>query len=394
MEPELKLTTHWQHDPRLMRLFAALKEGDGTPRLVGGAVRDALLGIPQDDYDVAINQPPEMVIESLEKAGINFVPTGLQHGTVTAIVKGHPYQITSLRTDLRTDGRHAEVAFTDDWRADAMRRDFTINALYGDLDGHIYDPCGGVEDLNQHCVRFIGAPLERIQEDYLRILRFFRFSAYYGKGELHPASLMACIRLAPHIQQLAKERITQEFLKLLKAPYVVSVLKAMIESGILQVFLEEPFDLAGFEKMVNFASPDSLPRLAAAGVRPEVVFGALRLSNQDIKRYKMMFLPEIVNASNIIRLLYLYGPQTVSDWANLQGARGEEFDPEWCEVIQDYTRPRFPLNGQDVLKKGISGPKTGELLRMVEGWWIDNAFQPHRKECLAKLDHLVENEGS
>jgi len=390
MKAKQKIKTNWRNDSRLSRLFQALKKGGGTPRLVGGVVRDTILGIPQDDYDVAINLTPDSVVQSLKSEGIHVIPTGIDHGTVTAIVDAHPYQITSLRTDLKTDGRRAEVAFTKDWVLDASRRDFTINALYADLDGTIYDPFGGIDDLEHNCVRFIGDPIARIEEDYLRILRFFRFSANFAKGQLHPASLLASIRLSSHIEKLAKERITQEFFKLLKAPYAIPILKVMIESGILKEFLPGTFDLGGMENLRDQYESDSLLNLAAAQVLPEAVFSSFRLSNDEKFRYKRMFESVQVTSDNIEKLLYSYGKQSVSDWIKLQGNP----DQSLFEKIENYERPAFPLNGQDLMERRLSGPQIGQYLKQVELWWIDSDFSKDRNACLAYLDQLLENEGS
>lgn len=390
MEAHQKIKTNWEKDSHLNRLFQALKAGGGTPRLVGGVVRDTILGIPQDDYDIAINQTPLSATQSLKSAAISVIPTGIDHGTVTAVVDGHPYQITSLRTDLKTDGRRAEVAFTEDWVLDAARRDFTINALYADLDGTIYDPFQGLADLAAHCVRFIGDPEARIQEDYLRILRFFRFSAAYGKGQLHRPSLDACKKLARHVQMLAKERITQEFFKLLKAPYATQVLKVMVDTGVLKEFLPSPFDIQGMQNLRDNFESDALLNLAAAQVLPEVVFLSFRLSNEEKFRYKKMFATETVVSGNMQKLLYLHGPQAVSDWLKLQGNREQSF----FEKVESYERPTFPLNGQDLIDRGINGPAIGKYLKQVEAWWIDSDFSKDRKACLNHLDQLLANKGS
>lgn len=390
MEASQKIKTNWEKDSRLNRLFQALKARGGTPRLVGGVVRDTILGLPQDDYDVAINQTPQAVTQSLKSADISVIPTGIDHGTVTAVIEGHPYQITSLRTDLKTDGRRAEVAFTEDWVLDAARRDFTINALYADLDGTVYDPFQGLADLADHCVRFIGDPEARIQEDYLRVLRFFRFSAAYGKGQLHQPSLDACRKLAPHIQMLAKERITQEFFKLLKAHYATEVLEVMAETGVLKEFLPGPFDIQGMQNLRDHFESDPLLNLAAAKVLPEVAFSSFRLSNDEKFRYKQMFAFETVTQGNIHKLLYLHGTQAVSDWLKLQGSHDESL----FERVKTYVRPIFPLSGQDLIDRGINGPAIGKYLKQAEAWWIDSDFSQDRKACLNYLDQLLENKGS
>ncbi|WP_338453528.1 CCA tRNA nucleotidyltransferase [Candidatus Bealeia paramacronuclearis] len=376
-------------------LFQTLSQNGATPYLVGGGVRDALLGLRAEDEDIAINILPEEVMGLLDEAGIPHVPTGLSHGTITAVLKKRPYQITSLRTDIKTFGRHAEVAFTEDWIQDASRRDFTINALYADLEGTIYDPFGGIEDLHNHHVKFIGNPTKRIEEDYLRILRFFRFSAFYGKGNLDSEGLAACTRLAPQIRILAKERITQEFLKLMKTPFVFPVLKTLQGSRILGVFLETTIDFEGLQKMLEFErslsfGPDPFLRLALSQIQSTVLFSSLRLSNKEQLRYKKLENFQPITAQNLSESLYRWGTETVRDWVILQASKGGEFDSSWLQIIQSWTRPLFPLKGEDLMQRGIKGPALGNILHETEEWWISENFKPSYEACLNRLDQVLE----
>ena len=240
----------WARRRGVKRLLKALGADDGLTRYVGGAVRDDLLKLPVNDFDLATRIRPDEVVERLEAAGIKAVPTGIDHGTVTAVSDGQPFEVTSLRRDVSTDGRRATVAFTDDWREDAARRDFTINALSADpVTGEIFDYFGGLDDLEARRVRFIGEPLERIAEDHLRILRLFRFHARFGAGEPDPAALAACTERANDLMALSRERIADELLKLLGLPDPAPTVAVMLERAILKPVLPEiePAALASAE---------------------------------------------------------------------------------------------------------------------------------------------------
>jgi hypothetical protein len=252
MEPARKIARiepqSWMTAPHTRAVLAALSAEGAAPRFVGGCVRDAELGRPVKDIDIATPDPPERVLALLERAGLKAVPTGLAHGTVTAISRGRPFEVTSLRIDVETYGRHAKVEFTDDWQADAGRRDLTINALSCAPDGRIFDYFGGLEDLRAGRVRFVGDPRARIREDYLRLLRFFRFHAHYGRGAPDPEGLAAAGELAPKATKLSGERVRAELLRLLAAPDPVPVLDLMAARGVLRVFLPEAADTAALAR--------------------------------------------------------------------------------------------------------------------------------------------------
>ena len=370
-------------------------------RFVGGAVRDSLLGRRVSDVDVATPAVPEAVLAALDAARIKSVPTGLAHGTVTAVVEGRPFEITTLRRDIETDGRHATVAFSTDWREDAARRDFTMNALYADRDGLVTDFFGGIDDARAGQVRFIGDPATRITEDALRILRFFRFLAHYGRGALDPAGLAACARLAAMIDRLSGERIRDELLKLLCAPNPAPAWRAMEAAGVAAHVLPQS-DIGGLERMATLErtlglEPDPLRRLAALG-GTEALKKRLKLSNCDVERLAAMHAPG-ARTTLIVREAFgraLYGADSgdVRDAALLAHVRTSSPDlptlRRFLEFLSAWREPRFPLTGADLRKRGVpEGAELGRLLAEIELWWITSDFVPDRGACLAELDRAL-----
>ena len=280
----------WLHSAPIRKVFAALKAGNAEARIVGGAVRDAIIGRPVREIDIATTALPEEVMRLASEARLGAHPTGIDHGTVTVVADGMPFEVTTLRRDIETDGRHAVVTFTTVWQEDAARRDFTINALYCREDGTLYDPVGGLDDLRKRRVRFIGDPETRIREDYLRILRFFRFSAAYGNGQLDPAGLAAAVALKHGLSQLSPERIRAEILKLLAARNAAEVVSAMQDSGVLQLAIPataHPERLARLQAIERALGqpPDALARLAALAIdepsEAKSLAQHLRLSNAE-----------------------------------------------------------------------------------------------------------------
>ncbi len=357
--------------------FAALIEalGPDDTRVVGGAVRDTLLGLPVADLDVATRHRPEEVVRRLEAAGIRAVPTGIAHGTITAVLPGGPVEVTTLRRDVSTDGRHATVAFSGDWYEDAARRDFTINALYADpVTGELFDYFGGLEDLADRRVRFIGDPLRRIAEDHLRILRFFRFLARFGDAP-DAEGLAACTARARDLMALSRERIADELLKLLVARDAVAVVALMVDRSIFAPVLPEVTadgaarlaDLATAEAHAGVA-PHAMRRLAALippdpAVATEI--GArLRLSNAQRKRLESAVLPAKGDAR---ALAYRIGPGQAIDRLLLAGRS--------IESIREWTPPRFPLSGGVLVAQGVrKGPLVAATLKWIEDRWIAEGF--------------------
>jgi poly(A) polymerase len=372
--------------------------GPGTTKLVGGAVRDWLLGLPVADIDLATTLTPPDVIRRLEAAGLRAVPTGLAHGTVTAISHGTPHEVTTLRRDIATDGRHAEVAFTDDWVADAARRDFTINALYADpTTGAVSDWFGGLDDIAERRVRFIGEPLQRIAEDHLRILRFFRFSARFSKG-LDPQGLAACAARANDLMALSRERIRDELLKLLALPAPAPTLAAMLSHAILAPVLPEidAARLPGFEALLAAetqarVAPDPIRRLAA--LLPEApklaaeIGSRLKLSNAEKARLVHAATRAPVPADPRA-LAYSLGAPATLDRLLLTG---DTRAAHWAGPLGHYTRPRLPISGKDLIAMGLTpGPAVSRRLGEVESHWVAAGFPPDRERTLAIARELLQ----
>jgi poly(A) polymerase len=392
----------WLRDEATEQVLDALSARRALCRFVGGCVRDGLLGRPVQDVDIATPEPPETVLALLERAGIRAVPTGLEHGTVTAVTPARHYEITTLRRDVQTFGRHAEVAFTEDWAADAARRDFTINALYADRDGTVHDFVGGLPDLDAGRVRFIGDPMARIHEDYLRILRFFRFSAWYGRGPLDPAGLSAVTAEREGLRRLSGERVRVELLRLLAAPDPAPVLAAMRASGVLDVILPEADGLDPLAALIAREQArglaDPLRRLAAL-LRPDLerealraLAARLRLSNAERERLcAMMGLPREALGDGgdaaIRRAIYRFGADLVRDLALLRGA------PDLAlalHLVAEWHPPPFPIGGADIMAAGVpQGPAVGEVLRALEEWWLAQDFAPDRDALLERLNRAA-----
>lgn len=416
----------WMTAPETRAVIAALTAEGAEVRFVGGCVRDALAGRPVKDVDIATPDHPQRVVALLEAAGLKAVPTGLDHGTVTAISGHRPFEITTLRRDVETDGRRAVVAFTDDWVADAARRDLTFNALSCSPDGHLHDPFGGRADLAAGRVRFVGDPRARIQEDYLRLLRFFRFQAHYGRVPPDPAILAVARELAPKLAGLSGERIRAELLRLLEAPDPLPVLEVMVAGGIFAAILPEIAGTVVLASLLKLDLPearDPVLRLGAllspGAEEARRVAARLRLSNAETEELVMLGEPEAVlgDAAAVLTrglddsavrpalsvALYRSGRQNVRTALALGCARLLAADPERratalagltaaFAVADAWQERRFPLGGRDVLALGYTaGPDVGSLLRAVEEWWIAEDFAPDREACLARLRTLAEN---
>ena len=384
-----------------------LAAGGGEARFVGGAVRDAMVGRAVGDIDLATNLPPDRVIALLTAAGIKTVPTGLAHGTITAVIARKGYEITTLRHDIDTDGRRAIVAFTDDWQADAARRDFTFNALYADTNGRVYDYTHGLADLSARKVRFIGDARARIREDVLRILRFFRFTAWYGQGTPDTEALNACRERAPLLPRLSAERVWRELSKLLLAPDPAPTWQLMVDNDILPHILPEAVNVTRLKRLVSVekqhAAPSALRRLAALveGAMENNIPRRLHLSNHDAAILeKLTFLPSHLHGKTdpvpLRKLLYKYGGPMVREALLLYTADHDgKFSPQAAlNVIEAWISPRFPLRGEDFVREGLSvGPQIGTLLRAVENWWQDQDFHPAREACLAEARRIIQARG-
>ncbi len=381
-------------------VVAALTAEGTVARFVGGAVRDTLLERPVEDIDLATPDPPERVMELLAAAAIEAVATGLAHGTVTAISGGRHYEITTLRRDVETDGRHARVAFEGDWLADAARRDFTCNALYLDADGTLYDPCNGRADLLAGRIRFVGAAAQRIAEDYLRILRFFRVYAHFGRPPIDAAALAACRQARHRLAGLSAERVATELFKLLAARDPGPALSVMADCAILDELLPQArrlWRLAGLVE-IDGQDPDPLRRLGAllavddAGA--EDLARRLKLSRANGERLRALAdttLEGDLGAAAGRRAIYRLGAQRFGDAVYLRWAERPE-DQRWPPLLAlagDWKPPPFPVDGDDVLALGLApGPRVGRLLAGVEDWWLQGDFQADRQACLQVLRNL------
>jgi len=386
----------------------ALRAGGAEVRFVGGCVRDAVAGRPIADIDLATDAPPGRVVELLEAARLKAIPTGIEHGTVTAISAGRPYEVTTLRHDVETDGRRAVVAFTDDWEADAARRDFTMNALSLEPDGRLHDPFGGVADLRAGRVRFVGDARQRIAEDVLRLLRFFRFFAHYGSPPPDADALTACREMAHLLPRLSAERIRVELLKLLAAPDPAAVITLMRDEGVLDHFLAQATAVERLARLAAIESAlglnDPLRRLAAVlqadGATARHLAQGLRLSNAERDRLVAMAEPELEPSPEFDgaarrRALYRVGAATWADlvllaWVDRGGGRDDSGWRGLLSAADGWSRPKFPLSGGDVKRLGVAeGEAVGALLRAVEAWWIASDFAAGRDACLAELERRM-----
>ena len=388
----------WMDDPSARKLLSALDGAGIVARFVGGCVRDALLGRPSDNIDMAVSKPPETVMRALQAAGLKVVPTGLKHGTVTAVIAGRPFELTTLRRDVETDGRRAVVAFTDDWLEDANRRDFTFNALYADRDGTLYDPFDGRSDLAAGRVRFIGDADTRITEDRLRVLRFFRFYAWYGRPPLDGPGFDACRRNAGALGSLSGERVAKELLRLLEAPAPADALAAMAEAGALDHWLPEYAGVARLGALIGREDrPDPLRRLAsvlATGTDATALGKRLKLSTQQALRLDVMLAREpaldTADGPKAWRAgIYHLGNNLYADRLLLDS----DASGDWRAALalaRSWTPPELLVSGGDALALGLApGPRVGAVIAAVERWWIDGDFAADRAACLAHLEQLV-----
>jgi poly(A) polymerase len=398
----------WLDRPETKAVFAALSRDGAETRAVGGAVRNALLGIDVTEIDLATTALPEQVLELAGKAGLKAVPTGIDHGTITVIAGKVPFEVTTLRRDVETFGRHARISYTTSWEEDAKRRDFTLNALYAGEDGMLFDPLGGYADLVAGRVRFIGEAEDRIKEDYLRILRFFRLHAYYGKGEMDAAGLHASVKLRAGLAMLSAERVGGELKRLLVAPRAMLAVEALYDYGLLTDLLGGVPRLLHFERLIaieqtNGVAPDPSLRLAALAifVREDVprLVARLRLSNAEQALLALAAqegacsrLPEEAAAK---AALYRLGPDEYRDFVLLawtdSGAALD--DPAWREALalpERWQAPTFPLGGHDVMALGANkGPDLGQVLKRLEQEWIEAGFSLDRDQLLAKARTLI-----
>ncbi|WP_428408767.1 CCA tRNA nucleotidyltransferase [Hyphococcus sp.] len=404
LAPEQRAHFSWLDAPHLKRVIAALETAEaGSARYVGGCVRDSLLGVAPKDFDVATVLTPDKATAALKAAGLGVAPTGIDHGTVTAIADHKGVEVTTLRADVSTDGRRATVAFTRDWAIDAGRRDFTVNAIYLTPDGKLYDPVGGVDDAAKKIVRFIGEPEARIREDYLRILRFFRFSARFCET-FDAAGLAACAALKDGMGQLSAERIGAEMTGILCLPRAAFALEAMAQTGVLdQVWPQKP-DLAAAARMKNIDPGAPAPLMLAAlyGERGQGIGSALRLSNAEkaVRSNAVINLAAVapsLSDHKVRELIYRLGKDGLGDAGLLAAARGDISADDYASLkdrIDRFDAPVLSISGKDVVKAGVApGPAVSAILAGTEKTWIGEDFPgPERQRDI--LDALIKQHKS
>ncbi|PWK63861.1 CCA tRNA nucleotidyltransferase [Aminobacter sp. AP02] len=402
----------WFSAPLLQKLLAALNADGEEARVAGGAVRNALLGAPVADVDIATTNLPEETVRRAEAAGFKTVPTGAEHGTITVIAGGKPFEVTTLRADVETDGRRAKVAFGRDWKADAERRDFTINALYAKADGTVVDLVGGLADLESRTLRFIGDAETRIREDYLRILRFFRFFAWYGKGRPDAEGLKACARLKDGLSRLSAERVWSELKKLLSAPDPSRALLWMRQAGVLTAALpeSEKWGIDAIHALVRAEGDlgwpaDPLLRLQAIvppdAARMKTLGDRLRLSNAETDRLVQWAatakIEPVVTEGELAKRLYRGSLEGIKDRLRLDLAsargRAEQDDKALIEAggyfrllgfAEKWQKPEFPLRGGDLAQLGVEGATLGALLKGLEAEWVGSGFSLDRDALLKR----------
>ena len=402
----------WFQDTALQRVFDLLNADGGEVRVVGGAIRNALMGEPVGDVDMATTLKPDEVMARAKAAGIKSVPTGIDHGTVTLVIDGRGFEITTLRKDVETDGRHADVAFGTDWQIDAERRDFTINALYAAADGRVLDPVGGLADIASRTIRFIGEAEKRIAEDRLRILRFFRFFAWYGGGRPDADGLKASVRAKESLGKLSAERVWKEMKALLSAPDPSRALLWMRQTGVLTFLLPETEKwgidaIPGLIQVENDHgwSSDPLLRLMAMlppdRVRLETLAQRLKLSKAESQRiydWSMATPPQPTTAGTALdRLMYRHGREATMDrlkiaMANVKVRAADALEVAMADMAKlsallkradKWTRPMLPISGKDLLDAGMApGEEVGKRLRLAEDKWVESNFALDRDRLM------------
>lgn len=403
----------WIRAEETQAVFDALADADGSSdhlRFVGGCIRNALLGAEVNDIDLATTLVPDEVVRRLEAAGLKAVPTGIDHGTITAICGGKPFEITTLRKDVETHGRHATVAYSTDWAEDAARRDFTMNALYADRAGEIFDPLGGFDDLRAKRVRFIGDAATRIAEDYLRILRFFRIHAWYGEGDLDAEGLKACADAVDGLASLSIERVRDETLKLLCAPDPLPVMRQMAATGILAAVLPEPLNMERLQKLayidrISLFEPDAILRLGALALggpdEADALGKRLRLSNAETARLRAMKTEthrifSYMSVREMRQCLYRTGLEAFQDRLRIYWAEDpkENNGVGWRALMamaSTWERPELPLTGENVMAAGVAaGPEIGRILGEVEDWWVASDFITDEFSLIERLKAIVQ----
>ncbi len=398
----LEIRAPWLEAETTRAVWAALTAEGAFVRFVGGCVRNAVINGPPTDVDLVIDQPPEQTLDLLAKAGLRAEPTGLDHGVVMAVLDGQGFEIASMRRDVTPDGRRSKVEYGASILEDAQRRDFTINALYADRTGRVEDPIGwALSDLEARRVRFIGSPAKRIQEDYLRILRLFRFHAWYGEGEMEPPGLVACAGLAAGLERVSRERVGAEMMKLMAAPDPSIAMKAMEETGVMEYALPEarrngPFAaLSAMERRYGVQPVDPMRRLAllTRGAAPEEVMERLRLSRHAANELTARSVSyPITDSSTARRLGYERGAEAARDVMLIAAADGgPAIQARWFGDINDGARQKLPVTANDLIDVGFTpGPRLGAALTQAERDWVASDFVLDRATLVARASEVRE----
>lgn len=395
---------NWMELPQTRKVFEILQDSSAEPQIlfVGGCVRNALMSRAVEDIDFATRHSPQEVINLLEAQNITVIPTGMQHGTVMAVLDGHSFEITTLRRDVETDGRHAVVDFTQCWIEDAQRRDFSMNTLLMDLNGAVYDPLGhGIADLDAGIIRFVGEPKKRIEEDYLRILRFFRFHALYGDGAFDSRGLLACTEAADKISSLSRERITAEFFKIIASDKASEILGVMFKHKVLKEIAFTQEEHKFFEYFCTFQSRYSLGVLSSR----LFVFAGLRFDKIDTMGKYILFpkvflkdmqaikgalhLPDLSCDKAVRESIYRFGRSMTAQALMIELVQDRVMNgyaPTALKIIQNWQIPDFPVSGNDLIQHGFKqGEKMGHTLRELEEWWVAQDFKPNKEDLFKKI---------
>lgn len=391
---------------KILLLFRVVEQHGGVLRFVGGAVRDALKGLKGFDLDLATDLSPDELVEACQEEGLKTVPIGIKFGTVGVIIDDTVLEVTSLRKDIKTDGRHAEVEFTDNWEEDASRRDLTINAVYADEKGNVFDYYNGIGDLEKGVVRFIGNAAQRIKEDYLRILRFFRFYSIFGEGEIDAKALQACVENREGLTSLSMERIRDEIFKILLTPKVVKTIQIMMDNNILGYIMPDPPYLDKLDFLVKMVDKHHIPFRALRRLfiiyQPDTALAEnlafrLRLNKKEKQLFvdlaaNNIALDDLLNPQKLQQLIYRFGAEFCQEKILLQAAIEQKDVPEMDKIIaqiKSLSVPVFPLKGIDIINQGIDDQrKTSSVLKELEKVWIDSNFSLSKEELLQKRKQI------
>ena len=390
-------------DKAVFQLFDVVERHGGVLRFVGGAVRDALAGLEGFDLDLATDMSPDELVEVCEESNIKTIPIGIKYGTVGVVINDTVLEVTSLRKDIKTDGRHAEVEFTTDWNEDASRRDLTINAVYADEKGNVFDYYNGIDDLEKGIVRFIGNPAHRIQEDYLRILRFFRFYSIFGKGEIDARALKACRENQAGLMKISIERVRDEFSKILLTPNVIKTIGIMIDNDILGYILPPAPHFGCLERLIKLVRQEKLDesplrRLFILYLPDETLAESFATRFKFSRKGKEQFInwarynPEISEFTNpkaLAKLLYERGRDFCHHKFIMRCAEIGQTPKNFHQILDDIEKlpiAEFPLKGRDLISAGISdNRKIGQILSMLEHLWVESDFTMSKEDLLSQV---------